>query len=135
MKKTTSLLANRFTTGMCEQFTVNYKLCVLSLPCGFNLLTTTQRIEAHITKCVTNDINIDQIHPVNLPLLQQFFNNTILDELLNDISYNNPIEVLLHEFRISEKNAQDILNRSHKLEKDMDTFVKRTKNNQIVNIL
>ena len=95
-------------------------------------MTSSQSIEAHITKCIKNDTIVYPKHPINLPLLQQFFYSTILDKMLEDISYNNPIEVLLPEFKMSQKNTQDILQRSHKLEIDMDTFVKRTKNNQIV---
>ena len=108
------------------------KYCIIDVPCACKLVSKSQRIDEQFTKCLTNDTTVDQIYPINLPLLQQFFNNTVLDKLMKNISYNDPINVLLPVFKTFDQNTQDILTRSHKLEIDMQTFVKRAKKNQIV---
>ncbi|XP_052076736.1 uncharacterized protein LOC127714723 isoform X1 [Mytilus californianus] len=63
--------------------------CIIQIPCRCSILTTNLYIPPSFTNCKTSN-NITTIYPINLALLQQFFNA----EQLKDIQPNSTFSTL-----------------------------------------
>jgi hypothetical protein len=52
--------------------------------------------------------DITTLYPVNLAVIQQFFNNSQLRKVLTDTSFNNSIDIKIPPFKIDEHKMANI---------------------------
>lgn len=74
---------------------------------------------------------VTKIHPVNLGLLQQYFNNSLLD--INSTSlFTDPLNITLPSFQIFSHNFSSIVAREQNAHLDLKKMVDAAKKDQII---
>jgi len=71
--------------------------CVFQLPCRCSVSTSSHFVASRLGAChnSTSHDNITILHPVNLALLQHFFDNSYLDQIFADTTFSTPVNVSL----------------------------------------
>ena len=59
--------------------------CTLSIPCECGVSTSQLYLPPRLSACHNHSKTITKLHPVNLAMLQQFFNSTFLKNIRGDI--------------------------------------------------
>ena len=82
--------------------------CIFALPCRCSLITEKFYFPPRLTSCHNHTNNITKLHPFNLVLLQEFFDNTKIQIFFVDTTYANPMNVTVPNFKIYQ---HDILHK------------------------
>lgn len=53
--------------------------------------------------------NLSVVYPVNLALLQEFFNNSKLESVFGDTTFPNPIESIVPQMKIHNHSFSKVL--------------------------
>ena len=94
------------------------------------LITNEDHFSSHVSCCNDKPTNFTKLHPVNLALLQHFFDESRLSHILGNTTFSNPVNILLPNFTIYKNTMDHIVasdQRSHLSLKKMAARVKRNK--------
>lgn len=105
--------------------------CIKHIPCGCTIYTEFQRVLSHKTLC-DKEINIQTIFPINIPLIQHFFNDTTIDKILKNLSLHEPLKVNIPKLRVFEKNTKSLIAGSIKERLSLEKVARQAKLNQKV---
>lgn len=83
--------------------------CIYDLPCKCSLMSENLLFTPKLVDCQKGLNNVSISYPINLALLQQFFNESRLMSTLGDTLYPNPIESMVPQFKIYNHNFTDVL--------------------------
>ena len=119
----------------CQQNQYSHKgcaLCFLKISCACEIYSDAFRIESQITDCLntTNGANI--LHPVNLALLQQFFEDDQLEDLKADTLFDSVYDVKIPPFRLYKNEYANISAEDQAQKLDLKKMSSRAKMNQDV---
>ncbi|KAL3891541.1 hypothetical protein ACJMK2_003800 [Sinanodonta woodiana] len=102
----------------------------MTIPCHCAVVTTAMTYDGHITTCSDNSTEVTQLHPINLSLLQQFFNATHLTAILGNTSFDNPLTVSIPEFKLYEHQMSQFFATNKEIDLSLKKVAARAKNNQ-----
>ena len=74
------------------------KFCQMDVPCECSVLTSNSYIPARLTECHKN--TSEKLHPVNLALLQNFFEDDLLKNIGSNTLFNTLLQVDIPKFSI-----------------------------------
>ena len=83
--------------------------CIVNLPCQCTILTTEFYLVPRIGSCHNHTKEITMMHPVNLILLQHFFSNSHVENMVADTSFQNPVNINVPHFNMYKHKMNDIL--------------------------
>lgn len=83
-----------------QKTTNGCKFCIYDLSCKCSLLSENLVFTPKLVDCQKHMKNVSISYPVNLALLQEFFNESRLMSTLGDTLYPNPIESIVPQFQI-----------------------------------
>ena len=83
--------------------------CLFRLPCRCSISTSTHFFPHRLASCHHNTDNITTIHPVNLALLQHFFDDTFVNDIFADTIFSKPVNVTLPQLKIYEHKMSGII--------------------------
>ena len=72
--------------------------CVINVPCECAVSTHKLYLPPRLSSCHKN--TTDVLHPVNLAVLQQFFNDTELKNIASNSLFKNPLTINVPQFQI-----------------------------------
>lgn len=81
--------------------------CVVNISCECAVSTPTIYIPPRLSGCHKNTSNI--LHPVNLALLQHFFNNSVLKNIDSNSLFGSPLSIAVPEFRLYNHTMRNII--------------------------
>ena len=82
--------------------------CMMTIPCQCTVIGNNMQFDQKIILCKNETRDIMTLYPVNLAVIQQFFNDSQLRKVLADTSFNNPIDIKIPSFRIYEHKMANI---------------------------
>lgn len=85
------------------------KFCIYDLSCKCSLLSENLVFTPKLVDCQKHMKNVSISYPVNLALLQEFFNESRLMSTLGDTLYPNPIESTVPQFQIYNHTFSNVL--------------------------
>ena len=85
------------------------KFCVVNLPCKCALFTQSLYLSPRLVHCYNLTQDVSVLHPVNLALLQEFFNNTEFNTVLADTFFAKEVQMKIPNFNIYTHNMNKIL--------------------------
>ena len=80
---------------------------------------------------LTTNSTISYLHPVNLALLQHFFNDSV-GSITDDTLYSQPVMVKIPHFHIYSHNFQKIIAKDQKDQLSLQRLVQSVKNKQTI---
>ena len=81
----------------------------MTIPCQCTIIDNNMRFDRKINLCNNTTRDIQTVYPINLALLQQFFNDSQLKQVLADTSFNTSINFKFPEFKIYKHKMSKIL--------------------------
>ncbi|XP_070182409.1 uncharacterized protein [Littorina saxatilis] len=107
--------------------------CLFKIPCECALMADIFQIPPRLTACDDGQDSDDTIiYPVNVALLQQFFNSTTLSTLLSSPVFTKPVQYALPQLQIDEHNFQTDLEKASKLDAELGSISNKMKKNEKV---
>lgn len=106
------------------------KFCTLNVPCECSVSTGYSFLPARLTDC-HNDTS-EKLHPVNLALLQQFFNDSSLNNIGTNSLFDNPLAVNVPQFKIYNHSINQILANDNKAHLSLQKMAQSAKNNSLI---
>ena len=82
--------------------------CLFKLPCRCSISTNNHFFAPRLASCHHND-NITTLHPVNLALLQHFFDNEFVENIFADTIFSKAVNVSLPKLKLYQHKMSDIL--------------------------
>ncbi|MES9880029.1 MAG: hypothetical protein ABW185_04025 [Sedimenticola sp.] len=110
----TSLIVYRtpLLTLRCSQHQRMVKgcdFCVIKLPCLCSVTTARHYVAPRLTGCHNETQNITKLHPFNLILLQEFFDDKTIRDIHANTLLDNPLNVSVPHFKLYEHKMSSIL--------------------------
>lgn len=107
--------------------------CIFDLPCQCSLSSTDFFLPPRLVSCKNNtQMDIDKLHPVNLVLLQEFFDNNRFQHIFADSTFQNPLNVSVPQFRVYQHKMSDVLTADERNHLNLSKMVEIAKNDGIV---
>ena len=108
------------------------KFCVLNVPCNCKLAAGSFTLPSRISNCnfTKSDINLE--YPINLALLQHFFNDTMLKFAQGDTLYSASFNATLPPFKIYEHKFEKTLAQDHKMHLSLKHMSESAKQNETI---
>ena len=75
--------------------------CIVTLPCNCAIDTDQLHFSGHITNCPTSK-NHTKLHPINMAMIQEFFNQSYIKNLAGDSFFNTTMSISVPAFEIYE---------------------------------
>lgn len=104
-------------------------MCVIQLPCRCSITTKHWYLPPRLVKCQTHS-KVQLFHPVNLALLQQFFNDSKLIALQADTTFASSLTVQIPGFELYKHEFQKRLVADSKIHFNMKKMAEATKRNE-----
>ena len=106
--------------------------CVLNVPCGCTIKTKDLYFSHRFVRCHNSFSNATQVHPVNLALLQHFFNESKLSSIFGDTTFSEPVNVLLPGFKLYTHKFNQFLVDDSKAHLNVSKMVQAAKNDETI---
>ena len=85
------------------------KFCIIRVPCGCSVSGSDMYISPRIIGCDNNTKSMSKLHPVNLAVLQNFFQPQELEAITGDSLFDSPVQITIPEFKIFKHNFSEIV--------------------------
>lgn len=105
------------------------QFCLLKIPCLCSVTSPGIYLPPRLDRC-HNGSDITKLHPVNLALLQQFFDLASLRHISGDTLFENPQEVDIPSFHMYEHNMSSILANDQKQHLSLQRMAKSAQADQ-----
>lgn len=107
--------------------------CIFDVPGQSRLSSTDFYLPPRLISCNNDtDRNITKLHPINLVLLQEFFDTAKFQHIFGDSTFEKPLNVTLPTFKIYNHKMSQILADDFKNHLNLSKMVEVTKNDDIV---
>ncbi|XP_067650865.1 uncharacterized protein [Haliotis asinina] len=116
--------AHRMITG-CN-------FCLIKTPCYCSLSTEELFYPASFGSCSNNTSQISHLHPVNLPLLQHFFDDTALASIAGDTSFKKAINFTIPKFNIFSHEFSSVLVNDNQAHLSLKRIAESAKKDQTI---
>ncbi|KAK3097873.1 hypothetical protein FSP39_014042 [Pinctada imbricata] len=104
--------------------------CVVHIPCRCSLSTKTLFFLPRLVDCYNSSETMTMVHPVNLALLQEFFDETKLMNIFGDTTFTKPINLSVPEFQFYNHSFSSIVANDQKAHLSLKKIAKAVKNDQ-----
>ncbi|MES9881484.1 MAG: envelope fusion protein [Sedimenticola sp.] len=117
--------------GKTQKMITGCDFCIMQLPCLCSLTSTRLFLHPRLTTCHHTN-NITTLHPVNLILLQTFFDERTTEHLLADTTFPNPVNVSVPQFKLYEHKMDDILADDTKNHLSLKKMAEKAKQDEVI---
>ena len=105
---------------------IGCQFCLMHIPCECTLLADNIQIAPRLTACMDEPDN-SQSFPVNVALLEQFFNESTLAEINSHKVYSDPVVYSIPHLHIEDRSFEEALEKNARLDADLKHIVKKMK--------
>ena len=106
--------------------------CIFTVPCKCSLSTSTLYYAPRLVDCYKSPSNLTTLHPLNLALLQHFFDDTKLGSLFGDTTFPSPINLSVPQFRIYNHSFNEVLANDKKFHLSLRKMSEAARNDQVI---
>lgn len=117
---------NQYTIPGCS-------FCIHSIPCMCTVSSDTWFYSPRLIRCVNGtDEKITPLYPVNLALLQEFFNDSNTKSIAGDTTFSLPTSISIPQFKLYNHSFTKILAADEKAHLSLRKMADATKRDQVV---
>lgn len=106
--------------------------CIFTLPCRCSVSTNTLYFVPRLGACHKHVDNVTVVHPVNLALLQHFFDNDFVDRIFADTYFDHTVNVTVPDIKLYNHKMSDIIAADSKAHLSLSKLADITKNDAVV---
>ncbi|KAK3099326.1 hypothetical protein FSP39_002667 [Pinctada imbricata] len=106
--------------------------CVIHVPCRCSLSSDTLFFSPRLVNCYNSSSTMTRVHPVNLALLQEFFDESKLNSIFGDTTFPTPINLTIPEFQMFNHSFSNIVANDQKMHLSLKRIAKATREDQKV---
>ena len=106
--------------------------CILTIPCECGVTTTQLYFPPRLAACQNHSQSVTKLHPVNLAMLQQFFDSSNLQNITGDSMYNILPDVDLPHFKVYNHSLTSVLADDRKIHLSLDKMAQKAKQNEVI---
>lgn len=106
--------------------------CIMAIPCQCQLITEKVQFNQKVKLCKNDTRYVSMVYPVNLALLQQFFNDSQLRQVVADTAFNLSIDVKIPPFKLYEHKMSKIFADDNAYSLNLKKMAKRAKKDQVI---
>ena len=100
---------NLLCAGSLTKSLTGCHFCLITVPCNCSINTTSVFIPHRFLNCHHHSKPITMLHPINLALLQQYFDTKVLDSIQAHTTYPEPLNISVPDFKIFEHQYSKIV--------------------------
>ncbi|XP_063412759.1 uncharacterized protein LOC134695439 isoform X1 [Mytilus trossulus] len=108
------------------------KFCVIQLPCKCSLSTVSLYLPPRLVNCYNKTSELSVFHPINLAVLQEFFNQNKLKTILGDSLFSNQISMTIPNFKFYTHNMSNILAADHEVHLSLKKMSAAARNDSLI---
>ena len=101
--------------------------CIFKIPCHCILFSKLSHFATKLSLCVNGTNDFTKLHPVNLAILQHFFDDTKIANILANTTFPNPVSISLPNFTIYKNKMSHIFAKDEKYHLNLKKLVTRVK--------
>ena len=106
--------------------------CLVNIPCECSLSTPSLYFAPRLVHCYHHTSEFSVFHPVNLALLQEFFDDNTLNNILADTVFETPIQLQIPDFKFYNHNMSKILAIDHTQQMSLRRVATAAKQDQVI---
>ncbi|KAK3100591.1 hypothetical protein FSP39_022245 [Pinctada imbricata] len=106
--------------------------CLMNIPCKCSFSTDTLYLPPRLVSCYNENSNGTTLHPFNLALLQEFFDEQKLFNMMANTTFAQPITFEIPNFKIYNHSMNNILADDHKYHLSLKKMAEATKKDAII---
>ena len=107
--------------------------CMMTIPCQCTVIGNNIQFDQKIILCNNETRDTTTLYPVNIAVIQQFFNDSQLRKVLADASFNNSIDIKIPPFKIYEHKMSNIFAEDDsKYSLNLRKMANRAKKDQVI---
>ena len=116
-----------------HKMTRGCNFCIFDLPCQCSLSSDAFYLPQRLISCkqISNN-EITQLHPVNLILLQQFFDDQKFQHIFADSTFSSPLNITVPQFNIYDHKMSKIIADDKRNHLNLSKMIEIAKNDDIV---
>ena len=118
--------------GENQKMITGCALCLMQIPCLCSITTTQFYLKPRITACMNETRNVTKVHPVNLALLQEFFDSSLTEHIYTDTIFEKPLNVSTPAFKIYDHEMTQVLADDTKSHLNLRKMADKAKNDEII---
>ena len=118
--------------GQTQKMVTGCDFCLMQIPCICSVTTTQFYLKPRLTACQNETRNITKLHPINLALLQEFFDSSVTEHIYADTTFQKPINVSTPAFKIYDHEINQVLADDTKAHLNLRKMADKAKNDEII---
>ncbi|CAG2249469.1 unnamed protein product [Mytilus edulis] len=100
--------------------------CFIQIPCMCSLSTDSLYIPKKIEKCTNYKDTVTILHPINLALIQHFFDSDTYSSILGDTTFTKQINIQIPSINIFNHSFSNIIAQDHNLHLSLKRIAQAT---------
>lgn len=106
--------------------------CIFQIPCRCSLSTNNLYFIPRLGKCHNHTDNVSVVHPVNLALLQHFFDNKFIEHIFADTTFQASVNVTVPDIKLYEHKMSKVIADDSKAHLSLAKMASVAKNDAVV---
>ena len=106
--------------------------CIMKFPCMCSVTTSQFFLQPRLTACQNETKNVTKLHPLNLALLQQFFDSSVIKHIYADTAFLRPINISTPVFKIYKHKMNNMLADDIKTHLSLKRMADKAKNDETI---
>lgn len=103
------------------------QFCIVNIPCKCSLSTNKLYFAPRLINCYNKTKEFSKLHPVNLALLQEFFDDTQVSKIYANSTFSKPVSFSFPEFKMYNHSFNQFLANDEKSHLNLKKMVEATK--------
>ena len=83
--------------------------CIIKMPCQCSITTSNFYLAPRLTSCHNRIRIITKLHPVNLAIMQHFFDNSQTENIFADTTFASPVNLSVPDFKLYRHHMHQII--------------------------
>lgn len=106
--------------------------CLFKVKCKCSISTNDFYYAPRLASCHKNKDNITTLHPVNLALLQHFFDTQFVDQIFADTTFNKPVNVSIPNLKFFQHKMSGIVAADAKAHLSLSKMAEMAKKDAVI---
>ena len=83
--------------------------CIMNIPCHCSITTKNHYLQTRLATCSNESRNVTTVHPLNLALLQEFFDSSMTEHIYADTTFQRPLNICTPAFNPHKHKMHKVL--------------------------
>ena len=118
--------------GQNQKMITGCDFCIMQIPCLCSITTSQFYLKPRLTACQNKTRNITKLHPINLALLQEFFDASKTQHIYADTTFLKPLNISTPAFKIYNHKMNQVLADDTKAHLSLSKMADKAKNDEVI---